>query len=803
MVTAPSAAPPDREPPVPGLWRKSGRVLVRTARFVILGALSLWALYLVVLNVALATPLFGKLVNADPETLLIQYDRAWTILPGRVHAHGLSIRSVDSKVEFLLTLDHVTFDASLPLLAAKRFVVTRARGSGVTFLGRTRQPSPRATPEYLDQLPVIPGLGRMPLATQKPPGEDVWNDDAWSLVTVHLEDTVAEDVREVWIDDLAIRGPMKVSGGFFLKPVRTARIGPIDLTLEGASVRLKGRQLAEGVRGQSSVRIAPFDPRAPDLDVLATSRIETDLVGRVSDLGAIPELDGRVSGAIDVTRLRLRDDMGRIDADVEAAAPALALALPGAPVTASASASARLRVAGLQAFGADRDVPPGDLDAEVEVTDGRVHAERGGANGSALADVAHARLHVSSKEVRVRDPLHDGAFEIALRDVRVKDAAAWSDLLPAGLRVAAAPEGARVEASAQGTVRDGVVKATAKADGHGLAVAKDDARVAANVEAALTGTFAVTDRVLDGRADVVIADVDANVGGGRMTVKRLDTTAVFHRLAVDAPTLDALDLHVVSTGAEVPDARTLNALVGKPGTLSFDRGRATASLGLDLRTTAEGRKAEGTARLAVQGGLLHVRGLRVLGDFGVDALLRGVDAKTRALVLDGSRASLKNLHIEGGADVPAFSAEVRVPHGRLLTRGPARMQAAVVVEASDAGPVLDAVAPDLPGLVVSALSGTTLAATASVDLGKGGVRVDEIDARAGAVRVRGSYATRGEQGRGAVVVEMGAFSAGIGLGEDGGLKVGDLHPWFEDQQRAAAKLGPKPAPAEGSAKAKR
>ena len=66
-------------------------------------------LYLIGMNVFLRTRLFRNLIGFSPEDMLIDYDSAYSLFPGRIHADGLHIRGSDSKVEWILIIDHCDF----------------------------------------------------------------------------------------------------------------------------------------------------------------------------------------------------------------------------------------------------------------------------------------------------------------------------------------------------------------------------------------------------------------------------------------------------------------------------------------------------------------------------------------------------------------------------------------------------------------------------------------------------------------------------------------------------------------------
>lgn len=305
------------------------RLLPRVA----VAILSLYALYVVAINAFLSTSLFAKVVNGNPETLFVTYERGWSIWPGRIEARHLVIRSSDSNVQWILGIDRVDFDVSFLAFARKQFHVTRVHGSGVTFDGRQRIPAPEATPEYVDALPEVAGFPRIPL--KPPPGDDrdVWDDRYYHLWTVHLENVTADDVREIWVDTIRFDGDARVVGGFYLKPIRRVWVGPAHVDIHGGRTTVMKRLVAEPLSGALDVHLATFDPRVTSgADLLHHLSAATDLRGRLPDLANLPKslAGGRVqlTGAADVRRLAIRVADGVVTKDSHAD-----VGLPGASFT--------------------------------------------------------------------------------------------------------------------------------------------------------------------------------------------------------------------------------------------------------------------------------------------------------------------------------------------------------------------------------------------------------------------------------------------------------------------------------------
>ena len=276
-------------------------------------------LYLVAINLFLSTSLFEKVLDGDPTTIDIHFARAWSLLPGSIHAERLSIRGRDRHVEWILRLDRVDFRVSFLGLAHKKFHVLSARGSGIAFRLRQRVESPRATPEYVAQLPSIAGLPTLAFAPDEPPGKDVWSDRDYHLWTVHLEDLVAADVREIWIDTARFEGQVHIGGGFYLKPIRIVAVGPVHVDVApGGRVALAGLPIAEELSGSFDFTLTALDPRvAKGADVVHHASLSTDLRAKLPDLNGLPLWpdDMRVRGPVEARRVALRVTSGVVRDD--------------------------------------------------------------------------------------------------------------------------------------------------------------------------------------------------------------------------------------------------------------------------------------------------------------------------------------------------------------------------------------------------------------------------------------------------------------------------------------------------------
>src|SRR5687768_518393 len=160
--------------------------------------------YLVVANVLLRTRLLRNAVSGsslnfairgNATALLLDYDSAYSIFPGRVHVEGLRIRGRERTLEWLLTLDRADASISLVDLLRQRFHATRVSSSGFTIRLRLRLDRATATPGVIAALPPIAGFADPPLLDGGPE-PPLLTDQNYNLWTVELEDVDVEHVRE-------------------------------------------------------------------------------------------------------------------------------------------------------------------------------------------------------------------------------------------------------------------------------------------------------------------------------------------------------------------------------------------------------------------------------------------------------------------------------------------------------------------------------------------------------------------------------------------------------------------------------
>jgi hypothetical protein len=340
--------------------RRPGRPLVRVPRALAWAAIVGWTAYLLAAQALLWTPLLRRLVNAESPAIHLEYRRAWSAWPGRVHVEGLRLTSQDRAVQWQLDVDSATAALALWQLPRRMFHATRIRAQGVSFALRRRIRKPELTADRVHGLPLIAGLDPLPVAEEGP--EDDLPDWRYKLFTVWLEDVAASSVRSIWVDRARLEGNAQVGGAFYLKPIRSVSIAPAELRGDSLALSYGGATAVEDLRGRLELSLGPFDPRGATRQALAgVFDLDSEGAGQVA---GVDFLSGAASlplhGGRGPLRFHLRVRRGVAQPGSEAAAQVLGVAaragqLPAALRLLSASfdvrpgAPSRLRLEGRDA----------------------------------------------------------------------------------------------------------------------------------------------------------------------------------------------------------------------------------------------------------------------------------------------------------------------------------------------------------------------------------------------------------------------------------------------------------------------
>lgn len=218
----------------------------------------LLALYYVGVNAMLASPLGEALFCSQPDLFQIRYDRAWTLIPGKVEVRGFQLSMQDPAVQLMITADRVHGDLHPWKLWRLHFHATDVEADGVTLRVRPRVEPGDPREKTLDQLPPIAGYESailLPEEKNKPLGP---------LLLLDFENLTVHHLREVWIDRMRYTGDAEVSGGMLYKPFSRLRLDDVRISDAASKVLLEPNEIAIETL-EARVALGEIDLAAPDL----------------------------------------------------------------------------------------------------------------------------------------------------------------------------------------------------------------------------------------------------------------------------------------------------------------------------------------------------------------------------------------------------------------------------------------------------------------------------------------------------------------------------------------------------------
>jgi hypothetical protein len=748
--------PPARAPTFAGVPRP----LAFIAR-IWLTLLAAWALYLAAGNAFIATGLLARAVSWDPDTVTLDYDRAWTLWPGQVTVHGYRLRGQDSVLEYSVEVDRGDLWVDLLALFDRKFHATRVRAEGYALRVRLKRTAAEADAGGMGNLPAIPPYVDPPLLPIGAPRPAV--DDAhYDLWTAHLEDIDAS-VREVWIDGVRVTGEGRVRGAFYFRPLRMVQVGPLALDVKRVEATVLGAPVAENLQGRIDVTLGAV---ARPGDAAAETFLRA-LDGGVALEGLLPA-DGLAALASRRAPVRIADASGQVTARARIHH---GVVMPGSRLRAATehlvlgSRDGLFSAAvGGQLFGEVRGTRARGPMATVRIVLSSGAASIATAAPGLLLDEGWLELRPLSADLTraTRFPGAEGRVRARLPDlVRLQPAASRAGALVvdgghgtlrAGLAVEpdtsskldlvvdARDAAARLErwelAAGSARIRADLAVTAGGAARGSLQV--DAERAEARSEALrYAGDVALRAKLLrsDDGPDVRAEDVALRTHG---TVRRRGATSAA-RAAVHLPALvleDGKPLRVEgSAKVALDDLRVLQGLRGHNLQLGRGAGSVEASFGYDGQAQVLAGAAVFDARGGARWGGVAMRG-RVHG-----AVERyRIDLKRREAEVRGAGLRLRDVDLWMGdseAEIAAWWADVRAPSAHLSWRDDTILRATdFSADCRDGEPLLEllAAADSMPAWVGDVLHLPRL-------------------------RARGSLATRGER----VAVEMNATAEGASM----------------------------------------
>jgi hypothetical protein len=258
------------------MLRVLGKAVV-VAALVVAGAL---AVYLAAMNVFLGTRLFRHAISYDASSLLVDYDRAYSLWPGRIHVEGLVIRGSDCNVEWVLVLARCDFKQHFVDLLHKQFHAGPVSAEGFSL--RIRQRRRGWTAREIAATPPVPGFADPALPVPGPAPAPPADPES-ALWSVRLDDVDVRHVREIWVDTMRYSGDIEIHGRWLFRPMCWLEVGParIDMhPLDAGEGTLTS--WITGVNGHLDVTIHPFDLRVvPAADMFKEVSVAGDLDGTV------------------------------------------------------------------------------------------------------------------------------------------------------------------------------------------------------------------------------------------------------------------------------------------------------------------------------------------------------------------------------------------------------------------------------------------------------------------------------------------------------------------------------------------
>jgi hypothetical protein len=652
--------------------RKKGRrsLPFRLARALIVALLAIGLFYVVAMNVFLSTSLFARVIDGQPDVIDIHFGRGWSLVPGHIHAKNLSIRGRDGNVEWMLRLDEVVFDVSLRALAQQRFEASHVYGRGISFRARQRLDAPPDSLADVANLPPIEGLG--PYAVRPPPHAqpERWSDTAYHLWTGHLEDVVAEDVREVWIDSARFEGSARIAGRFYLKPVRRAEIGPIRIDVHEGHVSTGPSVVVERLAGATAdLTVAPFDPRtAGGMDIVRAVSLVAGLHPMCPDIDRLPlplPAGMAITGALDARQLvlNLRGGALRDGTKVDATLPHGIVTFTGGE-SGEHRFTAALAVAGgvTRAAGeAGRE----QLDFGAQLTD--LDVARTSDSSSPVGVFLHVPRTTVTGDARaldLADMLADVHLSVDVAEGELPDVRALSVYIPATTPLALQTGTGRVSVHLE------TWRAEKRAAGHanlrverlGLRLGKMRVQGEASAEASVGQLLWDTSRT----SDVKLA---LQVSGGALASEQSPAVLLVRlanlRVETRAAEVDLQDplrklaAAIVIDAGEVVAPDLLGAYLPKASEMHILLGKARFSLGCEL--TLENHLARGTLDVSSERFGFSFRDFRVAVDLRVKARVHDWQWERGDLALDQAGVDVTHVSVyrpeqgsgSGQGDVPA------------------------------------------------------------------------------------------------------------------------------------------------------
>lgn len=750
----------------------------RFARRALYAFAILMVLYLLAVNVLLTTRLLrdavsgssvGFALSGSSSDLRLDYTSAYSVIPGRVHLEGLSIRGRDQSVEWRLTLDHADASVSLLGLLHHTLHASRVRASGFTMRARLRLDRARATPDVVGALPPISGLADPPLRDGRPPAPPL-TDASYDLWTIQLEDIDVQHVREVWIHTVRSEGDTHVRGRWLFRPQRWLDVGPASVDVDGVDIFYGSLPLATGVHGSFEATVHPFDVRQPEgLELFDNVSMSGQLGGHAfvadalrllaSETGvAFTRWEGPFDSQLVLDHGRLADGTRvRIDAeDCEIAARGIAF---------ESGILAELRI-----------------DAGAGAIDTRVTGLRISGRGTEHARVGSIAATVTSGHLQIARAFDDARFALDVTGAETDLAGLGRYLPPAPVSLlspAIVRAHGHVDGSIAGAWATGVATITADHLEARLGAALIAGKLAMHVDLR-RATWASRTFDLDG-SEATFSAVSARTPGSAVPLLAVPSFTVVAPHLVLAPAGLQGHLAIDVPAADLVDLGRLREVVSLPAGIAIEAGKGRARLHAEVEL--DSGSATGDAEIVTHRMRALVGSTELFGDIDLALQARRSGGADGTIDLSGSTLAVTRAGTGTGAE-PAngWWANAVLREATLRTIGGVRFDGTAHLAAKDASPATVLVSENtgVPTWAADMFRMPVLAADARVLLAPSSLEVRSFIARAeGDTSVRAEYARRDGRQDGAVLLDLGWIDLGYDLaGGSTGLVVLGPQAWY-------------------------
>lgn len=712
------------------------RNTLKGLKWALLGALALYALYLVAGNAFLNTSLGESAINRRPERFQMHWSGGTTWWPGRVTLRKVELQGHSGRL---------------------RWSASAARAQGRIALWPLWRKELRVPEVRADD--VRGGLRRVDENLPPPPPRS----GGWTL---RFDRIASDSVRGGNFNDVKLEGDGRAQAGF----VKQLRGGPMELlpsTVEfqrAHAVRGDDEWLRDGTLKAKFAIARHTRAEAAGLQKLQLSDIELELQGSTAALSAAMDAQGRIA-------MKAMPGQGRI---VGRLAYARGRLLPGGKLR------WQMPVVTADPDGVShRDDLQVALDVDQDLAlSAYMPPQAGGIFG------LDADLHLKGAELPLRDfrsqlPRASGhvagqwRFSSLRWLTRLFTDAPWLSLDGAG------------DVSADVQLKDGRIAAGSRFDVPDIAAVAEVMGNRIEGRARAEGSFeAGADGALAPRLDIAMQRfrISAADAPGRPYVQGNDLRLALNAGGV-ATLRDTLRARLRFDNAQVPDLRVYNRYLPNEQ-LRIDGGSGT--LGGDLQLDAAGEIGSGWVRMAGRDARLRMAGVALRGNVGVDLRLRRADLAKRSFVADGSDIRLDGVSFaqRGGETRGGWSAQVTLPRARLDWRKPIAVGGDAQLAMKDVGFLLALFARDkeIPDWVYKLVDAGPAQASGRVQWRGDTLVLDRLAARNDRFDLLGRLRLKGQARSGQLFAQWGKLSVGMDLqGDQHKLHLRDAREWYQAQ----------------------